>query len=91
MPQLREVASADALAHHRHGPTVKHARNALDTRLAQLEAEHARFDRTLLACASAVRWLPEANRPRMRRRLRALGLVNVDVFEDLREVLDDVA
>jgi hypothetical protein len=45
----------------------------------------------LLACARAVRWLPEANRPLMRRRLQALGLTSVDAFEDLRGSLDEVA
>jgi hypothetical protein len=91
MPQLREVASADALAAHQHQLAARRGRAALDTRLAQLEAQHAQFDRALLAGAQAVRSLPEANRPRMRRRLRELGLADLDVFADLRSSLDHAA
>jgi hypothetical protein len=89
---LRGRPNPDAVASVNRHAATKRAGKALDRRLEQLEAEHAAFTRSLIAVEKAVRWLPETQRARARRRLRDLGHERqLDPFQDLHAVLEDAA
>jgi len=90
MPLLREAPSPDALNHARHTKAQrdldKRAVEAFHRRVDQLEHRAAEQHRTLALVERAVRWLPEPERRRARRRLRQLGLdEQLDPFAALRE------
>ena len=92
MALLRERPAPDTVASINLQVRAKHARDALDRRLTQLEAEHADFQHTLAAVEQAVKWLPDTERVRARRRLRDLGLAEQpDALRDLHHTLDDAA
>jgi hypothetical protein len=86
MALLREAPTQDAVTAMNQRLAAKRARDAFDRRLDQLEAEHAAFQSTLARVERAVRVLSDRDRPRARRRLRALGHdAPLDALENLRD------
>ena len=70
----------------------KRARAALERRLDLLEDQHAHFTNTLIAIERAIKWLPETQRARARRRLRELGHDHqLEPFENLHAIIGDDA
>src|SRR5215216_1906815 len=96
MPLLREAPSPDALNHARRTKAQreldKHAVEAFHRRVDQLEHRAAEQHHTLALIERAVRWLPEPERRRARRRLRELGLdEQLDALAGLRDTIEDAA
>jgi hypothetical protein len=96
MPLLREVPPPSARAAARrtqaHREHDKRAVEAFHRRVDQLQHEHNEFHCKLITIERAVRWLPEPERARARRRLRELGLgEQLDPFAALRDVLGAAA